>query len=289
MKFEIRLPASLVILGLFLAPLQADEISGADPADKSNDILATLGNVTLTHAEIDADFSKIPAENRLAFIRDGERVQRTIQRLLHFKVAAAAAMAAHYDEEPNVKGRMALAAEKELAEAWLLKIVEDAPEADYETLAHEYYLANPGAFMTDEMVDEDPSRFNELVMEFSDDPSKGANGGRFPAMKRGQMIKPFEEQAFLMENIGDISEPVATAYGYHIIRLNGKFPPTLMPFEEVKADAMAQARETYLREYRSRYLKQLLAGTIDIQPGASEALARRYFGEDLELAPDYQE
>jgi parvulin-like peptidyl-prolyl isomerase len=317
MKFEIQLPAGLVILGLFLAPLQADELSGANPADKSNDILATLGDVTLTHAEIDAEFSKIPAENRLALIRDGERVQRTIQRLLHFKVAAEAAIAAHYDEEPIVKGRMALAAEKELAEAWLLKVVEDAPEADYETLAHEYYLANPDAFMTDEAVDvshilvnsedrsseealqlatslreqllEDPSRFNEMVMEFSDDPSKGSNGGRFPAMTRGQMVKPFEKQAFLLENIGDISEPVETAYGYHIIRLNGKFPPTLMPFEEVKADAMAQAREKYLREYRSRYLKQLLAGTIEIQEGAAEVLAKRYFGENLELSPDYQE
>ena len=121
MKFKIQLPAGLVILGLFLAPLQADEISGGDPADNPGDILATLGDVTLTHAEIDAEFSKIPAEKRLAFVRDGERVQRKIQTLLHFKVAAAAAIAAHYDEEPNVKGRMALAAEKELAEAWLHK------------------------------------------------------------------------------------------------------------------------------------------------------------------------
>ena len=86
-----------------------------------------------------------------------------------------------------------------------------------------------------EQLLEDPSRFEAMVMEFSDDPSKGSNKGRFARTKRGQMVKPFEDVSFAMENTGDISEPVATAYGYHIIRLNGKFPARPMPFEEIKA------------------------------------------------------
>jgi peptidyl-prolyl cis-trans isomerase C len=240
-----------------------------------------------------------------------------VQQLLRSKIVAEDSLAAHYDEEPVVKKRMAMAAEKELAAAWVEKVVEDAPEADYETLAHERYLANPDSFMTTETVDvshilvnnedrsseealklasslreqllEDPARFEDMVMEYSDDPSKGTNGGRFPTTNRGQMVKAFEEMAFSMEDIGAISEPVETAYGYHIIRLNERFAPRLKPFDDVKAGVMVQARQDYLAEYRSRYLRKLLSDPIEIRQQAVAVMARRHFGEDLELAPVYEE
>ena len=321
MKFEFRLLAGALFMGLFLLPLRADDAPGSSLADARDDVLgdvlAIQGDVVLTQAEIDAAFSKIPAQRRLAFIRNGDRVNRMIGDLLRIKIVVADAIAAGYDEDPLVKSRMSMAAEKELAEAWMAKVKQDTPAADYATLAHEYYLANPDAFMTQEIVDvshilvnsedrseeealqlassireqllAEPARFEELVMEFSDDPSKGANQGRFARTKRGQMVKAFEDKAFTMENAGDISEPVATAYGYHIIRLNAKFPARPVPFEEVKAQAMTRAREKHLEAYRSRYLKQLLSDPIELPDGAVEAMAKRYFGEDLELWPVFEE
>ena len=291
--------------------------SGEVPVVSSSEILAIQGDMVLTQAEIDAAFSKIPAEHRLAFIRNGERVNRIIGDLLRIKIVAADAIAAGFDQDPLVKSRMSMAAEKELAEAWMAKVKADTPEADYAALAHEYYLANPDAFMTEEVVDvshilvnnedrsaedalqlasslrgqllEDPARFEEMVMEFSDDPSKGVNKGRFATTKRGQMVKPFEEVAFAMEKTGDISEPLETAYGYHIIRLNGKYPSQPIPFEEVKADAMTRAREKHLEAYRTRYLKKLVSDPIELPEGAVEAMAKRYFGEDFELSPVFEE
>ncbi|MCH7507218.1 MAG: hypothetical protein IID60_07950, partial [Proteobacteria bacterium] len=62
-----------------------------------------------------------------------------------------------------------------------------------------------------------------------------------------------------------------------------------VPFEEVKAQAMTQAREKHVEAYRSRYLKKLLVDPIELPPGAVEAMAKRYFGEDLELAPVFEE
>ncbi len=317
MKFIIRLGIGLGILGLVLLPLHADEAPGEGPADDSQEVFAIQGDAVLTQDEIDAAFTKIPAEYRLPFIRNGERVNRMVGDLLRVKLVAADAIAAHFDDDPSVKIRMSMAAEKELAEAWTAKVKADAPEADYAALAYEHYLANPDEFMTESRVDvshilvnsedrsseealslasslraqllEDPSRFTEMVMEFSDDPSKASNKGRFASMKRGQMVKPFEEASFALENIGDISEPVETAYGYHIIRLNGKIPSTPLPFEEIKADAMTQAREKHLAAYRSRYLRKLLSAPIELPEGAVEAMVKRHFGEELELAPVFEE
>ena len=53
--------------------------------------------------------------------------------------------------------------------------------------------------------------------------------------------------------------------------------------------AANQAKQNYLTEYRVRYLRELLSGPIELPEGAVDAMARRYFGEDLELMPDFQE
>lgn len=317
MTFRFRFITCQILVALISLPLAADDTPEPSQGAHPDDIFARQGGVFVTHAEIDGQFSKIPPDIRLRYIRDGERVSQMIQNLLRAKLVAADARAEKYDENPEVKSRMLIAAENELAEAWSLKLVEDAPEADYAILANEYYLANPDKFMTDSVVDvshilvnnedrsgeealelalslrvqllEDPARFEDMVMEFSDDPSKGANRGRFPRMKKGEMTKPFENAAFSLENIGAITEPVETGYGYHLIMLNNKYPARLKPYEDVQEDAEAQARQQYLAEYRSRYLRKLLSDPISLSDGALDSMTRKYFGDNLELAPDYQD
>ncbi len=140
---------TMVILAATLSlPLVADEpelanTQQASPGEYSDEVFARQGNVVMTHRELDAEFSKIPAKFRLAYIRDGDRVSELIQNLLRGKLVAADARAAKYNELPLVETRMKTAAEVELAEAWALQIVEFALDADAETLASEHYLAQP--------------------------------------------------------------------------------------------------------------------------------------------------
>ena len=63
--------------------------------------------------------------------------------------------------------------------------------------------------------------FGELAQEYSLCPS-GANGGDLGFFGRGMMVKPFEEAAFALENVGEVSEPVQTQFGWHLIQLTGK-------------------------------------------------------------------
>jgi parvulin-like peptidyl-prolyl isomerase len=308
---------SLVLLSnfSFIAALGAEETAqvkqDVDPAQ----IIAYQGDVFLTQETLDAAFDRIPEKNRLRFIRDGGRVDQLIRSLLQRLVIAADATKAGFEQNPLVAQRMALAAQKELAEAWIQKVVGDAPAANYETLAYENYLANPEAYRSPVKLDishillstderslqeaellagtlraqlaEDPATFDALVMEYSDDPAKSANAGRYPEMVSGQMVESFELAAFALEQDGEISQPVKTDYGYHIIRLNRRYGNVVPEYNEVKTDAITRVKASYLEIYRQNFLRNLLSDPIVFPEGSVEIMAKRYFGEDLELAPNY--
>ncbi len=61
--------------------------------------------------------------------------------------------------------------------------------------------------------------FADLAMEYSDDAASGAKGGLLGATERGDLVPAYEEVAYALEE-GEISEPVLSRFGYHIIKLN---------------------------------------------------------------------
>jgi len=63
-------------------------------------------------------------------------------------------------------------------------------------------------------------KFEDIAMEKSTCPS-AKNGGHLGEFSRGQMVKEFEDASFNM-NEGDVSEPVQTQFGWHIIKVNHK-------------------------------------------------------------------
>jgi foldase protein PrsA len=63
-------------------------------------------------------------------------------------------------------------------------------------------------------------KFGKLAKELSIDSGSGKKDGNLGYFTKGMMVKPFEEVAFKLQ-IGEISDPVKTEFGYHIIKRSG--------------------------------------------------------------------
>ncbi len=74
--------------------------------------------------------------------------------------------------------------------------------------------------------------FEILAKRYSDDKGTSQKGGELPFFGTGRMIPEFEKAAFSLKEVGDVSRPIKTAYGYHIIKLIDTKP--LASFEELK-------------------------------------------------------
>ncbi|WP_203338874.1 peptidylprolyl isomerase [Planococcus beijingensis] len=102
---------------------------------------------------------------------------------------------------------------------------------------------------TEEEADEvkakldDGSDFAEMAAEYSTDTSNAENGGALGAFGAGEMAPEFEEAAFSME-VDEISEPVQTDYGFHIIQMTGKTAAVEANLE----DSKEQIKETLFDE-----------------------------------------
>ena len=89
--------------------------------------------------------------------------------------------------------------------------------------------------------------FAELAKKYSQDPGSGAKGGDLDWVTRGQTVKEFEAAAFSLP-LNQISQPVKTTYGYHILEVMEKQQARTIPFEEAKPVLVGQIRNQKVNE-----------------------------------------
>ena len=167
----------------------------------------------------------------------------------------------------------------ELIERYLRKMVEDKLAAtDWEAEAREQYLSSPEDYRVPESVSlrtllirtEDRAEseamgiavdllhqaaqpgadFSKLVSEHTEDANAAANSGLMSGVVRGQTVPPFEEAAFALRMPGELSEPVVSQFGVHLIQLVEYRPAEQLTYEQVAKRIIDELKPIRAAQYR---------------------------------------
>ena len=119
--------------------------------------------------------------------------------------------------------------------------------------------------------------FAELARRHSEDETNAENGGDLGSFGRGRMVPEFENAAFALA-AGEISDPVRSPFGYHVINVTEKQEEVTQPFAEVRG-----AIENFLKRERSSSRATALARAIAAEASTPAELERAASARGYEL------
>jgi peptidyl-prolyl cis-trans isomerase C len=268
--------------------IAADCIAQAQKA--GDEVLAENAAVKLTRADYETDLLRVTPEMRGEFAASPKRLTMMLNTLLLDKTLAKEARDVGLDRSEEIARRLALETDRFLAQAMIGKIENDAAaefdakQADFLAAARETYMLNKEKYRRPEQISAshilfDPAKrgndaalalaketrakllaganFATVAAEVSDDPTAKTNGGGLGWFGPGKMDPAFTKGAFDLKNAGDLSEPVQSSFGWHIIRLDGRRPPQDMPWEQARKVIMTDLKLRHVNAARDARLNAI--------------------------------
>ena len=116
--------------------------------------------------------------------------------------------------------------------------------------------------------------FGKLATENSDDPGSKEKGGEYGWMVKGQTVPAFETSAFSLKK-NEISNPIKTEYGYHIIQVLDREDPKVQGFDEVKGELATELRRQQAQPRLEAAAEQARA-ELSKNPKNAVAIAAKY-------------
>ena len=179
-----------------------------------------------------------------------------------------------------------LGAKLDVDEADILRMYEDNPDRYRQpgsrSVSHILLSVSPDA--ADAQIDQVRRSASEIVARArggesfaslaevnSDDKGSAKRGGELGVIRPGTMVKPFEDAVFAMVE-GEISEPVRTQYGFHVIRLDRITESTVQSLDQVRSEIEAEVRRLRAEEQFNE-LAEILGSTVFEQPDSLEPAA----------------
>ena len=225
--------------------------------------------------DFEANLMRIPDARRADFRTSYDRVAGVVDSVFVTRSFAGKARSRGLDKDPMVQRRLQLAQEEILADAYLRTVQKEALAVNLEQRARELYLADKAKFVTPEAVyvqhiliglngrtremararaDEAYAKakagedFLALAAIYSDDPEKSLNKGDLGFNPPAKFVAPLRDQIAKMSRKGEVSVPVETDYGYHIVRFIQRTPAEALPFEAVHKQLVAAERERLVKQ-----------------------------------------
>jgi parvulin-like peptidyl-prolyl isomerase len=248
---------------------------GLSLAAAAQDGKTTLGgyqDIEVTDQDLLTEVEIVRSTRDIEVQPDRNGVFTMVENMLLRRILAREAEQEQLIPDDEMQARLRRQRNLWLSQARLDQLGGQLTDEQLEAAAREIYLAHKEDYRSEERVDTshilirtgskwreedaakvladelyaqlvaDPARFEALAAEFSEDPKSAKQGGKVGWMETKRLVKPYREAALALQP-GQISTPVKTQFGFHIIRLNDHSPAAQLPFEKVRPGLMRQAEQ----------------------------------------------
>lgn len=237
------------------------------PAASADPVVLTIGSEKITKSQFEQIVASLPEQQR-AKVTSPEARKQVAEQLAELKTLAQAARAGKLDQTAQVKTRVELQTDQVLANAEYqamgtakaddatMRAFYNSHKQDWDEVTARHILIRfqgsqvPLKLGEKDLTDAEAlqkakdlrakilagAKFADVAKAESDDAGSGANGGDLGSFTKGRMVPEFENAAFSLP-VGQVSEPVKSAYGYHLILVESH---KTMSFEDAKPEIEKQ-------------------------------------------------
>lgn len=280
--------------------------------DNPDAVLVSRGGVDITIRDVDAYLQRVPEKDRAPMMDSPKRIESLLTNMLLTKQLAQQAVELKLDEDALFKKELEQARNEALARIRMQAFLKSIKVPDMDVLAREKYTANKEKYVLPEKVNvqhilistkqrsdaeaqelaktirqeaiSNPQNFDQLVERYSDDPAKAENHGVMQDATSSKYVNEFSQAASTLHKVDEISEVVQTKFGYHIIKLTQREPPSLQTFEEVREGLLDDLKKQYIETQRKDFVNELNNQTLDNpDPELLLSLRTRYLPAGAQL------
>jgi peptidyl-prolyl cis-trans isomerase C len=252
------------------APAAVPAAPASQPAVDPNLVIASVADEKITVGDFDQLLASLPPQAQQQIAEHPEGKKRLVDELINLKILSDEARRRKLDQQPSVRLRdqqvLAEALSQSLSdEAADKKFFEDNKDYFSDVNARHILIATGDSSVptTTKLTDaaalakaqqikarlDKGEDFASIAKAESDDTSSGAQGGDLGAVSRGKMVKPFEDAVFTLKK-NQISDPVRTQFGYHIIQVTSD--KTAPAFDDVKSRVEQRRFEVLVEELKKQ-------------------------------------
>ncbi len=283
------------LLLLLATPLAWGQATPPAPpaAAPANPVVLTIGTEKLTQAEFEQILATLPAQSKAAAQTPAGRRQLA-EQLAELMMMAQEAKVRKLDQDRDVQTRLALVINQTLANAEYqalgrpddaaLHAYYDAHKSEMDEIHARHILIRfkgskvPPRLNEKDLTDEEAlakaqevrakiaagAKFEDVAKAESDDVGSGEHGGDLDPFTKGKMVPQFEAAAFALP-IGQLSEPVKSDFGYHLILVESR-----------KSKSFADATPEILQKVAPDQAKK---GLEDLKKKTTVVYNETYFGK----------
>ena len=214
-----------------------------------NKVLAVVAGVEITQNDLEEIIMRYPEDKR-GYLNNEQGKKQLLEQIIAFELFNKFGLESNIDKTEEYKKEIEKVEKDILTQMTINKVLSDIVITDEDM--KKYYEQNKAQFKKPETIsakhilvsdmeeansikkelDNNSISFEEAAKKYSSCPSK-EQGGDLGEFGRGMMVPEFEKAAFELE-IGEISEPVKTQFGYHIILVESKNEAKEEEFDKVK-------------------------------------------------------